>query len=58
MIKVGQVLVSPKTGEQYEVTALGKRYVLVEIKTAHSVHEFPRRYEEIQKYTLLDKEKK
>lgn len=49
---VGQVLISPDSGEKYEITALGKRYVLVEVKTPHGAHEFPRRYEEIQRYEI------
>ena len=49
-LSVGQILVSPDTGERDEITALGKRYVLVEVKTQHSSHEFPRRYDEIAKY--------
>lgn len=46
------VLVSPDTLEMYEVTALGKRYLLVEVTTECSAHEFPRRYDEVEKYIL------
>lgn len=51
-LRVGQVLESPRTKEKYEVTALGKRYLLVEVKTQNSAHEFPRRYAEVESYTL------
>lgn len=52
-LKIGQLLKSPSTGELYEVTALGKRYLLVEIRTENSRHEFPRRYSEVENYELV-----
>lgn len=52
-LKVGMVLKSPVTNEVYEITALGKRYLLVEVKTEHSTHEFPRRYHEVENYEVI-----
>ena len=49
-LRVGMSLKSKNTGEVYEVTALGKRYLLVEIKSEFSSHEFPRRYHEVEDY--------
>lgn len=54
-LKVGMILKSPETGEIYEVTALGNRYLLVEINTNYSKHEFPRRYHEVENYILIGK---
>jgi hypothetical protein len=52
-LRVGMKLRSPRTGEVYEVTALGKRYLLVEVKTEFSSHEFPRRYDEVSDYVVI-----
>lgn len=52
-LKIGMTLKSPVTNEIYEVTTLGKRYLLVEITTTFSKHEFPRRYDEIFNYILI-----
>lgn len=57
-LEVGMILKSPNTGEVYEVTALGKRYLLVEVKTKHSSHEFPRRYHEVENYIFISKSMK
>jgi hypothetical protein len=54
VLTVGMKLKSPVTGEVYEVTALGKRYLLVEVKTKHSSHEFPRRYHEVKNYEVVE----
>lgn len=54
-LEVGMILKSPNTGEIYEVTALGKRYLLVEVTTENSKHEFPRRYHEVENYELMHK---
>lgn len=52
-LKVGMILKSDNTGEEYEITALGKRYLLVEVYTEFSIHEFPRRYDEVEDYKIL-----
>lgn len=52
-LRVGMFLSSPVTSETYEVTALGRRYVLVEVRTQFSSHEFTRRYEELEGYVEI-----
>lgn len=51
--KVGDTLVSEKTGEVYLLTAIGRRKCLVEVESKiGGKHEFERRIAEVNKYKM------
>lgn len=51
---VGDLLVSPNSGEQYKLTAIGKRKCLVEVISENGgTHEFERRIEKVNKYRKI-----
>lgn len=51
---IGDTLLSEDSNEVYELTAIGKRKCLVEIKSENGgYHEFERRTERINKYIKI-----
>ena len=52
--KVGDTLLSEESGEEYLLTAVGKRKCLVEVRSKNGgCHEFERRIEKVNEYIKI-----